>query len=141
MSNRPLKIYLFYCSNSLSIDEVRRFSSERGYRLKTISLPCSGKVNILYLVKAFETGADGVILVTCRQGDCRYLEGNLRAKKRVEFVDALLEEVGLGRGRIVAIQAGEGEAGADQISGKIEDFCIKIMDLIKMTNSKAQIVK
>lgn len=69
-----------------------------------VSLPCSGKVNLLYLLKAFEKGADGVMLVTCGEGDCKFLEGNLRAQKRSEAVDALLEEIGLGRGRMRVVQ-------------------------------------
>ena len=48
--------------------------------LKTISLPCSGKVDIPYLLKAFETGADGVAIVTCQKNECRHFEGNLRAR-------------------------------------------------------------
>ena len=52
--------------------------------IKTISLPCSGKVDIPYLLKAFETGADGVAIVTCKKNECRHFEGNLRAHKRAE---------------------------------------------------------
>ena len=101
----------------------------RGYsahedELKAIPLPCSGKVDILYLTKAFETGADGVAVVTCKQGECRYLEGNLRARKRVEAVDALLEEIGLGKGRMVIIQMGDG--GIEQVMREVEDFRIRI---------------
>jgi len=95
--------------------------------LKIISLPCSGKIDVLYLIKAFETGADGVAVVTCRKGECRYLEGNLRAEKRAEAVDALLEEIGLSRGRMAVIQLKEG--GTNQLIREIEDFRAKIRDL------------
>jgi len=97
MAKRPLKIYLFFCSNTLDADAARRYAkNQNDEQLKTISLPCSGKVDLLYLIKAFETGADGVVIVTCRKDACRYLEGNLRAVRRAEAVEALLEEVGLG---------------------------------------------
>jgi len=69
-----------------------------------ISLPCSGKVDILYLIKAVETGADGVVVLTCEMGECHHLEGNKRAKKRAQAVDSLLDEIGVGRGRIVVFE-------------------------------------
>jgi len=64
-------------------------------KLKFVSLPCSGKVNLLYLLKAFETGTDGIILVSCEMGKCKYLQGNMRAKKRIEAINDLLIESGL----------------------------------------------
>jgi len=110
MKNAPLKLCLFYCSNSMDADALRQNLSNIGTdELKTVSLPCSGKLNLLYLLKAFEKGADGVVLVTCRQGDCHFLEGNLRAKKRSESVEALLEEIGLGKGRMRIIANKNGD--------------------------------
>jgi coenzyme F420-reducing hydrogenase delta subunit len=101
MNNKPLKLYLFYCANSLEAHALRQCGGAmQNDELKTISLPCSGKMNPLYLLKAFEKGADGVMLVTCKLGDCKFLEGNLRAQKRSEAVDAMLMEIGLGSGRM-----------------------------------------
>ena len=103
--------------------------------LKTISLPCSGKIDVLYLIKAFETGADGVVVVTCRKGECRYLEGNLRARKRAEAVDALLEEIGLSRGHMAVIQLKEG--GTNQLIREIEDFRAVIRELLQTGDSSS----
>jgi F420-non-reducing hydrogenase iron-sulfur subunit len=114
-----LRIDLFYCSNSIDPGQIER--SVTGYELKAIPLPCSGKVDLLYLTKAFETGADGVALITCRPGECKYLEGNLRARKRVEAVDSLLDEIGVGKGRMTIIQLDNG--GTEQIIRKISEFC------------------
>jgi F420-non-reducing hydrogenase iron-sulfur subunit len=132
MNSDGARISFFYCSNSLDKERVSRFiklveeSVDNG-DIKIISLPCSGKVNLPYLVKAFETGADGVLIVTCQEGQCRNIEGNMRALKRAEAVDSLLEEIGLGKGRIVVIRA---EEGADeQIAGKIKDFCQSIYNI------------
>src|SRR5512136_365944 len=99
-----LQIYLFCCVSNFDPAEL----GEMGGEFKTIPLPCSGKADILYLTKAFETGADGVAVLMCPEGECRYLEGNLRARKRLEAVDALLNEAGLGRGRAVVIQLDDG---------------------------------
>lgn len=114
-----------------------RYSEHEG-ELKTIPLPCSGKIDILYLTKAFETGADGVAIVMCKQGECRYLEGNLRARKRAEAVDALLDEIGLGKGRIVIIQMKDG--GVEQVIREVEDFLAKIKSLPRQVpNADVQI--
>ncbi len=61
--------------------------------VRIIRLPCTGKVDAIHLMKAFEEGADGVFVAGCLEGQCHYLEGNLRAKKRVAYVKRLLAEV------------------------------------------------
>jgi coenzyme F420-reducing hydrogenase delta subunit len=68
--------------------------------LKIVFLPCTGKVDALHILKAFESGADGVLVAGCREGDCHFLTGNLRAKRRVRQVQQLLDEVGLGGARL-----------------------------------------
>jgi len=126
MTNKPLKIVLFYCANALDAAALRKSAGETGEDdIKTVSLPCSGKVNLLYLLKAFEKGADGVVLVTCHHGDCKFIEGNLRAQKRAEAVDALLDESGMGRGHMRMIQKNT-ENGVKQILKEIENFKTEI---------------
>jgi F420-non-reducing hydrogenase iron-sulfur subunit len=129
MNNQSLKIHLFCCSSSFDPTELVRYCSQQGDELRAIPLPCSGKVDILYLIKAFETGADGVAIVACKQGECRYLEGNLRARKRAEAIDTLLEELGLGKGRMVFIQMKDG--GIEQVIREVDDFRAKIKALPK----------
>ena len=68
--------------------------------VKIVKVPCTGRVDILLMLKAFESGVDGVYLAGCLEGECHFLRGNLRAKKRVQYVKGLLEEVGLGAGRV-----------------------------------------
>jgi coenzyme F420-reducing hydrogenase delta subunit len=127
MNNQGLKMYVFYCSNSLEQDQLAGFSGLDGITVKTIGLPCSGKVDIPYLVKAFETGADGVVIVTCKQNECRHLEGNMRAQKRAEAVESLLEEIGMGKGRMAVINLKEDDP--EQILGEIKDFFDKVRNL------------
>lgn len=125
MNKTALKIYLFYCSNSLDENELSQCRGElKDYQLKIISLPCSGKVNVPYLVKAFETGADGIVIVTCELDQCRHLEGNMRAEKRAEAVDSLLDEIGAGTGRITAIHVKEGQI--EETVGEIKKFCSQL---------------
>ena len=54
--------------------------------IKIIMVPCSGRVDILHLLKAFEAGADAAFVAGCLEGECHYLTGNLRAQKRVTKV-------------------------------------------------------
>jgi len=63
--------------------------------LRIVRLPCTGKLDILHLLRAFEEGADGVMVAGCEEGSCHYMKGNLVAKKRVMYAKKLLESVGL----------------------------------------------
>ena len=68
--------------------------------IKIIRVPCTGKVDILHVLRAFEKGADGVYAVGCMEGDCHFTSGNFRARKRVEQAKALLDTVGVGGERV-----------------------------------------
>jgi F420-non-reducing hydrogenase iron-sulfur subunit len=83
--------------------------------VKIIKLPCSGRAEIIHLMKAFEEGADGVFVAGCLEGDCHYQTGNLRAKKRVAYVREMLDQVGVGGERIVMynLSAGQGPRFAE----------------------------
>jgi len=61
--------------------------------VRIILLPCTGKVDAIVLMKAFEDGVDGVFVAGCMEGECHFVEGNLRARKRVAYVKRLLAEV------------------------------------------------
>ena len=135
--DKTTKIHLFCCSSNIDTDELFRRCCVNGNTPNVIPLPCSGKADILYLTKAFETGADGVAVVTCKEGECRYMEGNLRAKKRVEAVDTLLDEIGLGKGRMIVIQLGDG--GIDQVIRDIEDFRKRIKPRAEYTGDESEL--
>ncbi len=68
--------------------------------VRIIRVPCTGKVDVLHLLRCFERGADGVYVVGCREGDCHYQNGNFRAKKRVEQAQQLLDRIGIGGSRV-----------------------------------------
>lgn len=137
MNNKSLEIYVFCCTNSYDQTQLLRNFSPQGNEMKVITLPCSGKLDILYLVKAFETGADGVAVMMCKEGECRYLEGNMRARKRAEAVEELLKETGLGEGRVTVIQMDDG--GIERALRKLEDFRLKIAALAKSDQAKVSI--
>jgi len=68
--------------------------------IRIIKVPCTGKVDILHILRSFEKGADGVYVVGCLEGDCRFENGNLRARKRVEQAKGILDTVGIGGERV-----------------------------------------
>jgi coenzyme F420-reducing hydrogenase delta subunit len=134
MNDKSLKIYVFCCSTSYDRAQLMRNFNQQGIKMEVISLPCSGKLDILYLMKAFETGADGVAVMMCKEGECRYLEGNMRASKRVGAVEELLKETGLGEGRVAVIHMDD--CGIEQKMRELEDFYLKIAALDRGNQAK-----
>ena len=68
--------------------------------VKIVRVPCSGRVNTVHLLNTLEEGADGVYVAGCLEGDCHFMEGNLRAKRRVGHARDLIAQVGLNPDRI-----------------------------------------
>jgi F420-non-reducing hydrogenase iron-sulfur subunit len=124
MNKNNTTIHVFCCATSYDQARVERDLNRPANTVKITPLPCSGKLDILYVIKAFETGADGVAVMMCKEGECRYLEGNMRAKKRAEAVEDLLQEAGMGRGRVAVIQMDDKNPG--QATRQLQDFCRKM---------------
>jgi F420-non-reducing hydrogenase iron-sulfur subunit len=68
--------------------------------IRIIKVPCTGRVDVLFLLKALEKGADGVFISGCLLGDCHYVSGNYRAAKRVAYVKELLKSIGMDPQRV-----------------------------------------
>lgn len=128
MQHQSPKITLFHCAAGYDPADLLRLYPQHIHEMNVVSLPCSGKLDILYITKAFETGADGVAVMICPEGDCRYMEGNLRARKRAQAVDALLQEASLGKGRITVIQLDD-KGLADAIR-KLDAFRLQIAAMV-----------
>lgn len=63
--------------------------------VRIVMVPCTGRIDVLHLLHAIETGADGVFLSGCLIGDCHYLTGNQKATKRVASVKKALQQIGV----------------------------------------------
>lgn len=63
--------------------------------IRVIQVPCTGRVDILHLLRAIEDGADGVYVAGCLEGECHFLTGNIKTRKKVEYVKKTLEEIGI----------------------------------------------
>ncbi len=89
------KITLFYCINTHLDEDSFTADSEKECELKFIKLACSSMVKDVFLLRAFEAGADAAVVLVCPEGACRHIEGNVRAKKRLAWVKNLLDEISL----------------------------------------------
>jgi F420-non-reducing hydrogenase iron-sulfur subunit len=95
--------------------------------VRGVRVMCTGRVDMLFILKAFIDGADGVLVSGCHFGDCHYLEGNFKAAKRMFMVKALMKNIGLDdkRFRMTFVSASEGAKW-----GKVmEDVSTKIREL------------
>jgi len=88
-----------------------------------IRVMCSGRIDPEFILEAFEKGADGVFVGGCHPGDCHYVSGNLRARRRVEILKRLLKEMGIDpkRLRLEWISASEGQKFAKTAQEFVND--------------------
>lgn len=89
-------IIVLYCGCSLAQGDYLPEGAMKGgtFKGRFIMIPCGHKIELVYLIKMIEQGADGVVMVVCPQEKCRSLTGSIRAKNRVRYARHLLEEVG-----------------------------------------------
>ncbi|MHA1379112.1 MAG: hydrogenase iron-sulfur subunit [Candidatus Helarchaeota archaeon] len=68
--------------------------------VRVIRVPCTGRVDIIHILRGIVNGADAVIVVGCHKGDCGYISGNLAAERRVKFVSELLKQMNVNPDRV-----------------------------------------
>jgi F420-non-reducing hydrogenase iron-sulfur subunit len=90
--------------------------------VRVVRVPCSGRVNPLYIIKSLQHGADGVLVSGCHPGDCHYISGNYYARRRFTLLKDLLEAVGIEPGRVNFswVSAAEGEKFSQVVTGVVE---------------------
>jgi coenzyme F420-reducing hydrogenase delta subunit len=118
------KITVFHCINTISNCESLSVPYKDSFKLKSVKMACSSMVKDAFLLRAFEAGADAVIVFVCPEGQCRYVEGNIRAKKRVNWVKNLLDEIDIGGKRLSLhnIAAGDSEKAIQIIRQVLNDI-------------------
>jgi len=89
----------YYCAYSAA-DLAGSMRLQYPANIRVIETPCTGRIDPILLLNAFAEGADGVYVAGCLEGDCHFLRGNIRARKRVARVKKILDEVGLGSERL-----------------------------------------
>jgi len=83
--------------------------------VRIIRVMCSGSVDSMYILRALLEGADGVFVGGCHPGDCHYIDGNYKARRRMVLLNNILETLGLEKERVWLrwISASEGQKFAD----------------------------
>lgn len=86
--------------------------------LKIVPVPCTGRTDMGHILRSFESGADGVLIAGCLPGRCHYINGNLYARQRVDYLADMLEQIGLQRERVrmINVSAGMGAKFAELAS-------------------------
>ena len=106
---------------------------------RVIRVPCSGRIDPLFILKCLQDGYDGVLISGCHPGDCHYISGNYVARRRFAILKTALEFMGIEPGRVQFswVSAGEGEKFSQVISKVTK--AVKVLGpmrkLVKSTNS------
>ena len=91
--------------------------------IRVVRVPCSGRINPLFILAALQNGADGVLVSGCHPGDCHYLSGNLVARRKFNTIKDLLAYVGIEPNRVQFswVSASEGGRFSDLVRQVSED--------------------
>lgn len=92
--------------------------------IRIIRVPCSARVDPMYVVKSFQLGADGVLVAGCHPGDCHYTEGNYYARRRFALLRPFLEYLGIEkeRFRVEWCSASEGKRFSQIVTSFVDDL-------------------
>lgn len=92
--------------------------------VRVIRVMCTGRVDPIFVLRAFTSGADGVLVAGCHPGDCHYQTGNYRARRRITLLKELLGSVGIDQQRIWLrwVGASEGELFAGTIKEMVAEL-------------------
>jgi F420-non-reducing hydrogenase iron-sulfur subunit len=118
---KVLAFFCHYCAYS-SADLAGTMRIQYPPNVRIIRTPCTGRLEVEYFLRAFEDGADGVLVAGCLEGGCHFIEGNLCAKRRVNMARDILSEAGLEKERLrmVNVSAAMGRPLADIIIDMVE---------------------
>lgn len=114
---RILAFCCHYCAYAAA-DLAGTFRAQYPTNVRILRVPCSGKVDPMHILEAFEGGADGVLVAGCLEGGCHFQEGNLRAKRRVTLLQHTLDEIGIepDRLRMVNLSSAMGQTFANTVA-------------------------
>jgi coenzyme F420-reducing hydrogenase delta subunit len=105
------KIVAFLCNWCSYIGADLAGTSRLTYppNIRVIRVPCSGRVDPIFIMRSLQRGADGVLVSGCHPGDCHYTTGNYYARRRIMMLRKLLEFMGIDPRRIQMSWVGAGE--------------------------------
>ncbi len=122
--SKDIIMNVFYCENSFDGAEAAEALDPAGDHIRLMPVPCSGRIDYQYLLKAFELGADAVVVAACEPAHCYTIEGGCRLAKRIEYTRKLMAEAGLEPERLAFVQpdTGSGTSLTDIIKDALRDF-------------------
>ena len=124
-SNWEPKIVAFLCNwcSYAGADLAGVSRMQYGPNIRVIRVPCSGRVDPNYILKALQNGADGVLVSGCHPGDCHYISGNLIARRKFALMKKMMEYFGIEPERVQFswVSASEGNRFAALVNKVIED--------------------
>jgi F420-non-reducing hydrogenase iron-sulfur subunit len=120
------KIIAFLCNwcSYAGADKAGAAQTPYPPNVHVVRVMCSGRVDPQFVLQAFRSGADGVLILACHPGDCHYKEGNYRARARHRLLEGLLGQFGIDgrRCRFDYVSAGEGQKFVDVVSAMVADL-------------------
>lgn len=123
-----IKIVMFCCHNCASNEAIDPIEQHEAVDVRLIKLPCSGRLEVLHILEAFETGYDGVIVLTCLDGKCQSLSGNKRARNRLELAKKYLDEIALGQRRLLMKQITKDES-SDLLFEAVDEMIARVGEI------------
>jgi F420-non-reducing hydrogenase iron-sulfur subunit len=107
--------------------------------IRIVRVPCTGKVDVIHILRAFEKGADGACVIGCLEGECHFNTGNLMARRRVEQAQKILDTIGLGgqRARMYNLSSSEGARFAQYATEFTQEIKEMGPNPIKLAKKKA----
>jgi coenzyme F420-reducing hydrogenase delta subunit len=102
MADFDPKIIAFCCDQSgyPAADMAGTLKLKFPENVEIVRVPCAGRIDTIYLIKALEKGADGVLIFACHEENCQFLQGNIRIRGRLSYAHRMLEKIGLEKERI-----------------------------------------
>jgi coenzyme F420-reducing hydrogenase delta subunit len=121
------KLLLLHCAEGAkrALHRMTQLGHKLPRDVRTFELPCTGRVNDVLLMETLQDGFDGVLVIGCHKDNCKYLDGNMRAEKRVNHVQKILADAGIEK-KYVAMVFVAPDEGA-RLSGIIQDFYGKMI--------------
>lgn len=124
-------ILVYVCHNAVPEGgRLTRQWSQDGAHVCTTEVPCSGKIDVQYLMHALEGGGHGICVVTCPKGKCNLSQGNYRAEVRIHTVKRLLTELGMESERIILVHSSPDDT-PDQFIQSVQDAVKQLCSLGK----------
>lgn len=110
-------VVVLYCQHCIGngVEVAVKSQEASDFSIRPMMMPCSSKIEVPYILRILEQGADAVEVIACPDGGCRFLIGSLRAEKRIDYIRGLLDQVNIGAER-VGISRGQGLSAEELVA-------------------------